>query len=104
MWSGTVLRGFTEAFAAKFAVHAPCVDAEEQGAVDDETRERRDGGNDVTAIEAEYGGGGEARWKKCGDGLNEVKDFEEQRKVAGNVMMARLQAGVEVEVDVLEAE
>ena len=42
--------------------------------------------------------------RKAAMGWMMVKDFAEQRKVAGGVMMAALQAGVEVEIDVLEAE
>ena len=54
--------------------------------------------------EADDGGGGEARRKICGDGLDVVEDAAEQRKMAGGVMMTIAQARVEVEIEVLEAE
>jgi len=58
----------------------------------------------VALAVADDGSGGESGWKECGDWLDEVKDLSEQRKMAGGAVMASLQAGVEVEVDVLEAE
>ena len=71
---------------------------------DDEAKKGCSGGEEMALTVADDGGGGEAWWKKCGDGLDVVEDVAEKRKMAGGAMMASLQAGVEVEVEVLEAE
>ena len=56
-------------------------------------------------VEAEDGGCGESGRKERRDGLDMVEDFEEVREGELEAwMMAALQAGVEVEIDVLEAE
>ena len=49
-------------------------------------------------------GSGESGGEEVGNGLDEVKDFAEQRKMAGGAVMTALQAGVEVEIDVLKTE
>ena len=60
---------------------------------------------DVAMAVADDGAAGEARGKEGGDGFEVVVDAEEEREMGGGVSMTvALQAGVEVEVDVLEAE
>src|SRR5258708_37323059 len=85
-------------------MHPPGVDAEEKYTEDDKAEEQGDSGEEVALAVADDGGGGESGWKECGDGLDLVKDFSEQGKMAGGAVMAALQARVEVEVEVLEAE
>src|SRR5580704_16572391 len=85
-------------------MHAPGVDAEEEDAEEYEAEEEGGGGEEVALAVAGDGGGGEPGRQECGDGLDVVEDFSEQGEMAGGAVMAALQAGVEVEVDVLEAE
>ena len=60
---------------------------------------------DVTLAVADDGGCGESGRKEGGDGLDVVVDVAEEREVSWRVaMVAALHAGVEVEVEVLEAE
>ena len=90
------LGDLAQIFAAELAMHAPGVDAEEEAAEEHETEEQGGGGEEVALAVAGDRGGGESRREECGDGLNVVKDFSEQREVAGGAVMAT-EAGVSAE-------
>src|SRR5882757_7122644 len=85
-------------------MHPPGVDAEEKGTKEYEAEQQGSGGEEVALAIADDGGGGESRWKEGGDGLDGVKDLSQQRKMAGGAVVAALQAGIEVEIDVLKTE
>ena len=97
------LGGLAEVFSQELAVHAPGVDAEEEDGEGDETKECGDRGEVVALAVIDDGGGGESRWEECGDGLDAVKDFEDEREMV-RVVATVLEAGVVVDVDVLEGE
>ena len=85
-------------------MHAPGIDAEEETREGDEAEKRSSGCEEMTLTEADDGGGGEAWREKRGDGLDVVEDAAEQRQMTGGVMMTSAQSGIEVEIEVLEAE
>ena len=86
-------------------MHARGVDDEEERTEGDEAEERGYRHENVALAVAVDRAAGEARGEEGGDGFEVVVDAEDERKMGGGVaVMTALQAGVEVEVDVLEAE